>query len=83
MNKNAYQDFAYVYDELMDETPYEQWCETLVDLIEQYGVSKPNRDSTNILETERNLVVDLGCGTGTLTHLMYQKGYDMVGVWLY
>lgn len=80
MNKNAYQDFAYVYDELMDETPYEQWCETLVDLIERYGLSKPNRDSQDTLEAERNLVVDLGCGTGTLTHLMYQKGYDMIGV---
>lgn len=32
------------------------------------------------LETERNLVLDLGCGTGTLTELMYAKGYDMIGV---
>ena len=29
---------------------------------------------------ERNLVVDLGCGTGTLTELLYQKGYDCIGV---
>lgn len=33
-----------------------------------------------ILESEKNLVVDLGCGTGTLTNLMYKKGYDMIGV---
>lgn len=33
-----------------------------------------------ILESEKNLVVDLGCGTGTLTNLMYRKGYDMIGV---
>ena len=33
-----------------------------------------------ILESERNLVVDLGCGTGTLTQMLYQKGYDMIGV---
>lgn len=32
------------------------------------------------LETERNLVLDLGCGTGTLTELLYAKGYDMMGV---
>ena len=32
------------------------------------------------LETERNLVLDLGCGTGTLTELLYAKGYDMIGV---
>lgn len=24
--------------------------------------------------------MDLGCGTGTLTELLYQKGYDMIGV---
>ena len=32
------------------------------------------------LETERNLVLDLGCGTGTLTELLYEKGYDMIGI---
>lgn len=32
------------------------------------------------LASERNLVLDLGCGTGTLTELLYQKGYDMMGV---
>lgn len=32
------------------------------------------------LESERNLVLDLGCGTGTLTELLYQKGYDMIGI---
>lgn len=31
-------------------------------------------------DSERNLVVDLGCGTGTLTELLYQKGYDCIGV---
>ncbi len=36
--------------------------------------------SERALETERNLVLDLGCGTGTLTELLYAKGYDMIGV---
>ncbi len=105
----SYGEFAYVYDELMDNTPYEEWCERIVGLIEQYGVSMPqkenavkeqlesadwNNDLQNnnlqdndlqhyesaILESERNLVVDLGCGTGTLTQMLYQKGYDMIGV---
>ncbi len=76
----AYQDFAYVYDELMDNTPYHDWCERIMKLIERYGVSKPERDSEDLLASERNLVVDLGCGTGTLTELLYQKGYDMIGV---
>ncbi len=75
-----YQDFAEVYDELMDDTPYEGWGERLDGLIRKYGVSKPERDVEDMLASERNLVVDLGCGTGTLTELMYQKGYDMIGV---
>lgn len=33
-----------------------------------------------VLDSEKNLVLDLGCGTGTLTELMYRKGYDMIGV---
>ena len=43
-------------------------------------MSKPERDADDLLDSERNLVVDLGCGTGTLTELLYQKGYDMIGV---
>lgn len=75
-----YQDFAEVYDKFMDNTPYEQWAERLDSLIAKYGVSRPERDAEGILDSERNLVVDLGCGTGTLTELMYRKGYDMIGV---
>lgn len=76
----AYQDFAYVYDEFMDETPYEEWAERIHELIKKYGISKPERNTKDVLESEKNLVVDLGCGTGTLTELLYQKGYDMIGV---
>lgn len=76
----SYQDFAYVYDELMDATPYEEWCELLSWLIEKYGVSEPKRNVEDVLSSEKNLVVDLGCGTGTLTEMLYRKGYDMIGV---
>ncbi len=34
----AYSDFAEVYDELMDDTPYEAWCEFLMDIFRRYGV---------------------------------------------
>lgn len=76
----AYQDFSYVYDEFMDETPYGEWCERIDTLIKKYGVSEPTRGAKEKLDSERNLVVDLGCGTGTLTELLYEKGYDMIGV---
>lgn len=87
----SYTDFAQVYDELMDETPYELWKERIVDAINEYGISKPVKSAEEImedrtvseeelLESERNLVVDLGCGTGTLTEMLYAEGYDMIGI---
>lgn len=76
----AYSDFAAVYDELMDATPYEEWRDRIVKLIEKYGVSRPQRNAEDELTSEKNLVLDLGCGTGTLTELLYEQGYDMVGV---
>ncbi|MBD5530004.1 MAG: class I SAM-dependent methyltransferase [Lachnospiraceae bacterium] len=86
----AYSDFAGVYDELMDNVPYESWCENIAALIERYGISRPvgesrpegeeSSETENLLASERDLVLDLGCGTGTLTQMLHKRGYDMIGV---
>lgn len=81
----AYTDFAMVYDTFMDETPYEQWCEFLMELFRKYGAQKDDTRQENSavmdnLRQERNTVLDLGCGTGTLTELLARHGYDMVGI---
>ena len=76
----SYTDFARVYDIFMDETPYEEWAEFLVRLILRLGISKPGIQTGDALESERNLVLDLGCGTGSLTERMEQRGFDMIGV---
>ena len=34
----------------------------------------------NFIAEERNIVVDLGCGTGKLTEIMARRGYDMIGI---
>ena len=35
----AYGDFSEVYDEFMDNVPYEEWAERLDELIQKYGVT--------------------------------------------
>ena len=83
----AYTDFADVYDELMDDVPYEAWKDRIVHIIQEYGVSQKVSGEEKTLESledalasERDLVVDLGCGTGTLTELLAKEGFDCIGV---
>lgn len=63
----AYTDFAQVYDVFMDNAPYGEWHEYLHQTLRKYGI-------------EKELVLDLGCGTGTLTERFAIDGYDMIGV---
>ena len=63
----AYTGFAAVYDTFMDNVPYEEWCGYIKSLLTEQGVKE-------------GLVLDLGCGTGSLTELLAAAGYDMIGV---
>lgn len=97
---DSYTGFAGVYDELMDNVPYEEWAEFLVSALREYGVGgrseaenggkcrKPGEagragireELEKNLAVERNTVLDLGCGTGTLTELLCRAGFDMIGI---
>lgn len=67
MEKYSYSAFAYVYDELMDNVPYDAWAEYLIGLLKENGVAE-------------GLVCELGCGTGQMTRRLAAAGYDMIGI---
>ncbi|HBI73997.1 MAG TPA: SAM-dependent methyltransferase, partial [Lachnospiraceae bacterium] len=62
-----YTGFASVYDLFMDNVPYEEWTDYVVHLLKKYGV-------------EQGIVLELGCGTGSMTSRLSARGYDMIGI---
>ncbi|MCM3673297.1 class I SAM-dependent methyltransferase [Peribacillus simplex] len=63
----TYERFAYVYDELMKDAPYEKWLMILTAKLEQYGI-------------DGRKVLDLACGTGEMTVELAQHGFEVTGV---
>ncbi|MCI8418701.1 MAG: class I SAM-dependent methyltransferase [Lachnospiraceae bacterium] len=64
---DAYTSFAAVYDLFMDNIPYEEWSRYVIELLGRQGIRE-------------GLVLELGCGTGSMTELLSAAGYDMIGV---
>ena len=63
----AYSSFAQVYDTFMDNIPYDEWCKYVVELLKKYNIND-------------GLVLELGCGTGSVTRRIKRAGYDMIGI---
>ncbi|MDP1420773.1 methyltransferase domain-containing protein [Peribacillus simplex] len=63
----TYERFAYVYDELMKDAPYEKWLMILTAKLEQFGIGGRK-------------VLDLACGTGEMTVELAQHGFEVTGV---
>ena len=83
-----YEDFALVYDRFMDETPYEEWCQFVVGRLKQDQVTiirsnycdmVPRLAEIGVTGVD-GILLDLGCGTGSMTELLAKQGYDMIGV---
>ena len=63
----SYGDFAYYYDMLTENVDYDKRCEYICGLLAENGVSE-------------GILLDLACGTGTMSLMFAEKGYDVVGV---
>ena len=63
----AYTGFAQVYDLFMDTVPYQAWSNYEEEIVAKEGI----RDG---------ILLDLGCGTGKMTRIMADKGFDMIGI---
>lgn len=63
----SYGDFAYFYDGLTDNVDYEKRCDYMVGLLAENGISE-------------GILLDLACGTGTVSLILSQKGFDVIGV---
>ena len=63
----AYSGFAAVYDLFMDNIPYEEWTDYVRELFREEGIKD-------------GILLDLGCGTGSVTELLARAGFDMIGI---
>lgn len=63
----SYEYFSYLYDELMDEAPYDQWLEFF------------EKQKCKYLPNAKR-IMDLACGTGEVTLRLHERGYHVVGV---
>lgn len=63
----AYAQFAYHYDRLMSDMPYPSWMSFLRQCWHKYDVSPQT-------------LVDLGCGTGSLSLPLAQAGLKVIGI---
>jgi len=64
---SRYEAFAFLYDELMEDIDYSNWASFLDRLMQKYGNAP-------------KLICELGCGTGSITVLLANKGYEMIGI---
>ena len=64
----GYTAIARIYDKLNADISYKKWADFIEKCFDRYLKCRPD------------LVLDLACGTGSMTLEMADRGYDMIGV---
>ena len=65
---SGYNSISEIYDKINAEVDYKSWADYFEKCFEKYLSSKPE------------LILDLACGTGSMTLELASRGYDMIGV---
>jgi len=63
----GYTDFAFYYDALTQNAGYAARCDMICNLLAEQGVGE-------------GILLDLACGTGSLSAMLAKRGYDVIGV---
>lgn len=63
----SYERFAYLYDELMQDAPYDEWVRFVKEKLVQHKVNGKS-------------LLDLACGTGELSVRFAKEGFNVTGV---
>ena len=67
MGESYQQHFAFLYDRLMDDMPYDRWQQFVREACSRYGL-------------EPRTIVDLACGTGRHAIALAQSGCQVIGI---
>jgi ubiquinone/menaquinone biosynthesis C-methylase UbiE len=63
----TYSNFAYIYDDLMKDAPYDLWVKNVQNLSQKY-------------QKEVGTILDVACGTGSTAIPLAKEGYRVIGV---
>lgn len=65
---SGYGSISGIYDKVNADIDYSAWADFIEDCFHKYSKKKPS------------LVLDLACGTGSMTLELARRGYDMIGI---
>ena len=68
MKTDSYTYFAKLYDTMMDNIPYDEWEQYLLQILYRFNVAP---DAS---------IAELGCGTGNMTRRLSANGFHMTGI---